>query len=310
MTNEIKDLKTLAAPSMGIARLMSGFGPQIHLAPDDETGTPPQDDPKKKEADESAENSDDNSGDDDGSDDNQDNSSAKENGSEDEKSKVSDDMAKLLRENMKRKGQVKELTEKLALFKDIDPEEFKTLKSAKLAAEQAELEAKGEFETVKNMMATQHEEAVTALNEQINGLKASLAEANSTISELTVGNDFNTSTFINEELVLTPTKARVIWGGHFAQEDGKTVAYDKPASAKERTVLVDAKGVPLSFDDAMRHLVKNDPEGEKILRSKIKPGAGSKTVTDTTTATKSNDDELKGVERIRAGLAKLDLKSS
>ncbi len=53
------------------------------------------------------------------------------------------------------------------------------------------------------------------------------------------------------------------------------VGYDKPRGAQNRTALVDQYGNAIAFDHAMRKIVEADPEKDHLLRSKVKPGAGS-----------------------------------
>jgi hypothetical protein len=81
------------------------------------------------------------------------------------------------------------------------------------------------------------------------------------------------------------------------------VAYDKPAGATDRTVLVDGSGNPLSFDKAIERIVDADPDRDTLRKSKMRAGAGS------------NNDGGKppvnigsGRERIQAALAKGGLK--
>lgn len=102
-------------------------------------------------------------------------------------------------------------------------------------------------------------------------------EAVRSISELTVGSAFAQSQFIRDELALTPSKTRVVYGNHFEFVDGKVVAFDKPAGAANRTPLVDAQGEPLAFEAALKKIVDADPDRDQLLRSKMKQGAASTT---------------------------------
>lgn len=314
MKNETKDLMNTNLAAGSLARLFNGFGPQIFLAPDDGTGNGGADDGSKNEAasedDTSKEKSTDDGTNDDGDKDQGDDDKGQETGSEEAKKKFSDDdAAALLQENMKKKGQITDLKAELKKFEGVDPAEYKALKAAQAEAAQAELEAKGEFDRVKDMMKSQHETEVSSLNDQISDLKAQLAEASGTINNLTIGTRFNDSGFIKDELVFTPQKARRLWGEHFAQENGEVVAYDKPASAADRTLLVDAKGDPLSFEDAIRHLVNNDPERDQIIRNKVKTGANSGDKTPEKAASKPDTGSLRGVDRIRVNIGNMSFGS-
>ncbi len=225
--------------------------------------------------------------------------------------KISDSEAELVREVMQKKEklnqtteQLKQANDRLAAYEGVDPEEYRKLKAAQADAERKELEAKGDWERLRQTMAEQHqkelEEVKTKSQKELEALQAQLANMNGTLQELTVGQSFATSSYIKEELVLTPLKARRVYGEHFEIEDGKVVAFDKPRGAKERTKLVDSRGMPLPFDDAIKRLVDADPDKEEMLRSKAKPGAGSET---TTTKQPEVQQKLRGVSKIAAALA-------
>jgi hypothetical protein len=226
---------------------------------------------------------------------------------------LSDEAAKLMKEVMKKKealqaaeNEKKALAERLAQFEGVDPDEYKKLVGEKKAQELQELERRGEFERIREQMAKQHEEEVKALREQLNSVSgetdSKLKEYETRITELTIGRAFGDSTFIKDELVgaLTPAKVRALFGAQFEVKDGQVVAYDKPAGAKDRTILVDASGAPLSFDAAIRKIIDTDPDRDSMLKSKLKPGAGS-----------NNDSDGRppaprvaaGADRIKAALA-------
>ncbi len=205
----------------------------------------------------------------------------------DDRSKPSDKEAQLLKEVMKNKDKLKDAQaqlnaaqEALKRFEGIDPEQVRALLTEKEERERAEMEKRGEFDRVKQQMVEAHErtlgELKTGYEGKVSELQAALQAATSTITELTIGRSFGDSSFVRENLTLTPAKARVVFGSHFEVQDGGVVAYDKPAGAEGRTVLVDAAGQPLPFDQAIERIVKADPDAEHLLRSKLKSGAGSK----------------------------------
>jgi hypothetical protein len=204
---------------------------------------------------------------------------------DDDKKKTSDEEAKLLKEVMKRKKEVEDLQTKLKAFDGIDPEEIKKLVDEKKEAEKAKREAEkkaaeaaGNIDALKKMMAEEHEKTVSELNKKIAEFESNLKSKDSTIIDLTIGQEFSVSKFIKDELVLTPAKARAVYGSHFEIKDGEIVAYDKPAGASTRTELVDGKGQHLTFEAALRKLVDIDPDRDHVLRSKMQSGAGSKTM--------------------------------
>lgn len=198
------------------------------------------------------------------------------------KAKPSDAEAKLLKDVMKHKTAAQAAADKAAAlsaelekFKGIDPVKVRELLAAKEAEETKALEARGEYDRLVKQMAERHKadlEAATAAG--ATALK-DVALLQAQIAELTVGNAFASSTFVKDETILTPSKARVLYGQHFEFKDGKVVGYDKPAGASDRTLLVDASGSPLAFEAALAAVVDADPERDHVRRSKAKPGAGS-----------------------------------
>ncbi|HDU3818621.1 DUF6651 domain-containing protein [Klebsiella pneumoniae] len=218
--------------------------------------------------------------------------------------------ADLLKESMKRKGNEQTLKEKLAQFGDVDPERVKTLLQAEAesekqrkASEEAELLRRGEFDAVKKQMVEAHDAEVADLRAQ---LELAQNEANSLkrgLIEKTVGTSFGESNFLREKVLMTPAKARVIYGSHFeVNEDGQVVGYDKPAGAKDRTILVDGSGNPLSFELAIERVLRADPEADALLRSEAKPGVGSQTKATTKVTTEAPKSAL---DKLAMGLGKL-----
>lgn len=220
-------------------------------------------------------------------------------------SKPTDREAELIKEVMEKKGKLKDaeaektrLEAELAKFQGIDPQRAKELIEQAQKAEQEQLERKGEWDKLKAQMVEAHEAEKKALADKLKELEGKLGDTAKTIDGLTVGHAFANSKFIGEELVLTPAKARVIYGDHFDVQDGQVVAYDKPRGAKDRTAYVDGRGNPLDFDGALRKIVEADPDKEQIVRSKAKPGTGSSTTGKEPTPT----GDAKGAAKIAAGL--------
>lgn len=221
------------------------------------------------------------------------------------KSGLSDKEAELLREVMEKKTKLKELEKQLAdankRFEGIDPDEVKKLLAEKKTLEEAELEKKGEWDRLKARMAEENGKAVDGFKKQLQDLGSVNQTLAKTIEDLTVGQAFANSSFITDETILTPSKARVIYGSFFEIEEGKVVAYDKPRGATSRTKFVDAAGEAVSFEDAIKKIIDLDTDKDRLLRAKSKPGAESKS---DPVKKKPEETELKGVSRIRAALAK------
>lgn len=225
--------------------------------------------------------------------------------------KPTDAEAKLLKEVMDRKKALKaereekqKLADQLKQFEGIDPEEVRKLLAEKKDAETKSLEAKGEWDRLKAQMADAHTAEKTALNTKLSESESEVSKLKKTIADLTVGGAFAQSAFIKDELSLTPNKTRVVYGAHFEFDaDGRVVGYDKPAGAAQRTMLVDGAGEPLGFEAALRKIVEADPDRDQLLRSKVKPGAASKTDgKGGKSAAAAVTDSLSGKDRIAAAL--------
>lgn len=226
----------------------------------------------------------------------------------------SDEVAKLLKENMGKKTKIKELEDQLRRFDGIDPEQVRALLDAEKSRKdkeasdekarvEKELEERKQWEALKMQMADEHGKQTKALNDQIAALQAQIAERDGKMDDLAVGNAFANSKFVNDELILTPAKARKLYSDHVEVVDGEVVVHDKPKGSTGRAPLVDASGTPLSFDAAIRRLVDADPDKDRIVRAKIKGGAGSNSSGQRTD--KVDVDNLRGTERISAALAAL-----
>lgn len=228
--------------------------------------------------------------------------------------KPTDAEAKLLKETMKAKAARQKAEADLATaqaalkaFDGIDPVKVRELLAAQTDAEKKALEAKGDYERLKQMMADEHKTTVEALRAQIAERDLTIANSSRTIDNLTVGQAFTGSTYVNDDLVLTPSKARTIYGAHFDVVDGEVVAYDKPRGENERTMFVDGAGKPLSFDAAMKKLIEADPDRDRLVKAKLKPGAGSKTI-ETKGGKEKAEPETRGMSRISLALSKGGIK--
>lgn len=229
---------------------------------------------------------------------------------------LADEKAELVREVMDKKNKLKtaqdgekEARDRLALFGDVDPERVRKMLEDESNAEKKKLEAEGDFARVKEMMAAEHKKETDGKDEEIAALKAAAASTASTIDDLTIGASFGNSKFIGESLILSPAKARVLYGNRFGIEDGATVAYDKPAGSAERTILVDANGAPLSFEVAMARIIDEDPDKESMMRTKTIPGGGSKPKAPGSKPA-PKDKGLTGAARIAASIAAAEAKAS
>ncbi|MFW6855378.1 DUF6651 domain-containing protein [Burkholderia gladioli] len=231
--------------------------------------------------------------------------------------KPSDEEARLLKENMKRKEQIEKLTSENATLKSLSAQldelggldTLRSLVQSQKDAETRALEEKGEWDRLKERMAGEHKSAVKSLEDTVADLRNQIAARDGQIVELSIGTQFSQSGFIANELTLTPSKARVIYGEHFDLKDGVVVGYDKPRGAATRTALIDGSGEPLAFEAALKKIVDADPDRDHVIKAKMKPGAGSATTVASSTArahvAARQEANRSGVSKIAAGLPSL-----
>lgn len=232
-----------------------------------------------------------------------------------EKDKPTDTEAKLLREVMGQKRKTEEasakaveLEAKLKAFEGIDPEAVRGLLADKAAADALKVKAEedrlkqaGDFESLKTRMASEHDKALKLKDDEVSNVKNVINALNKTIHELTIGSAFSASAYLKEETLLPPNKARRAYEDHFEIKDGVMNAFDKAQGAADRTPLVDARGKPLPFDEAIKSIIDADPDRDLILRSKSKPGSGT-TPGSGKTGGKEPDAEMTGLNRIAMAL--------
>jgi len=229
-----------------------------------------------------------------------------------EQPKLSDEAAKLLKENMQKKEALKRaeteiatLKQQLAPFEGLDANEIKKILDERKNEETRRMEEKGEWDRLKQSMKADHDAALTNKDKEIATLRAELGKKESLINELTIGQAFSGSDYIKTVTTLTPAKAKVIYGDHFDLVDGKVVGYDKPRGSAERTPLVDASGEPLPFEEAIKRVHNADPEKDHFTRSSIKPGAGSDSRQIKGQSKKDSLADADGITKIAAGVAGL-----
>jgi len=235
---------------------------------------------------------------------------------------TSDREAQLLKESMSRKEKIGQLEARLAEYEGVDPKAFREMQERLQVLDQKERELanaklieQGRFDEALNSMRSEHEgvlsqvrtqsaaELQAALQER-DQLKTQLGAFQAQIEDLTVGAAFGNSAFIREELVqaMNPERSRRLYGDHFDIVEGKVVGYDKPRGQEGRAPLVDKDGQPVSFDEAFKRVLSSQSDYETLIRSSVKPGAGSGTRDD-----KATDPAKKigtGVNRIAAALNK------
>lgn len=189
--------------------------------------------------------------------------------------KAKKEKADLLKEVMSKKEKLKE-------YDGIDATEAKKLLDEKKAAEEAikqaereKLEKENNWEALKKQMVEENNKTIADLKKQISGLQTELESNKKEREALFVDNKFEESKYIRENLILSPTKTKVLFGSYFEVENNELVAYNAPKGSNNRVRLVDANGDNLNFDKAIEKIVSQDPDKNTLLKSKTHIGAGS-----------------------------------
>lgn len=187
------------------------------------------------------------------------------------------------------RAQIDALKSQLAGFGDATPDEIKQLrelraqaekerKEAEAAAREAEkerLRKEGDFETLRQRMAEEHQRELEAARSRSTELDHAVTALNRQIENMALGTAFASSRFVQEEMIIGADKARRIYGAHFDVVDGQVVGYDAPRGSDKRVALVDGRGQPLVFDEAIKRLIEGDPDRDRLLKAQQKPGPGT-----------------------------------
>ena len=165
----------------------------------------------------------------------------------------------------------------LAAYGGVDPVKVAALIKKEADAEKDALAAKGEFDSVKKMMAEEHARDMKEISDKLDAERLINSGNTKLIDDLTIGAAFSTSKFIADNLIISHTKARILYGTHFEMVDGKVVGYDKPKGDASRTMLVTASGDAMPFETAFERLFSVDPDKKEMTKAKLMPGSSSST---------------------------------
>jgi hypothetical protein len=182
-------------------------------------------------------------------------------------------------------AQLAEAQAKIEKFTGIDPEaaraalkEVEDAKAKAAEAEKAKAIAEGNFERLREIQQEETAAAIKAAQEEAASAKAIADKAVADLQSSRIANAFAGSSFLQKETILSGDKAQRLFGDHVAYEDGQVVVYDKPEGAPGRAMVMNSAGKPLPFDEAIAKVVNADPDKDTLIRSKITPGASSKTI--------------------------------
>lgn len=233
---------------------------------------------------------------------------AKKKAEEEKKSGISDESAKLLKELMAKKAKEKELQDKineltgtLAKFEGIDLDEVKRQAEEKKKAEEERLAAQGQWEILKKQIIEENKKIVDAERETAKSIAEENAKLKEIVDALTVGNTFGNSSFIKNDLEISPAKVKTLYGSYFDLDGTSMIGYDKPVGAADRAPLIDASGNHLSFDESLKKIIESDPDSKPFFKIKAKQGSGSGT-SGLPPSKSASVQKLKGSDRIAKAL--------
>lgn len=219
---------------------------------------------------------------------------------------TSENEAKLLKEVMKRKAKEQEqiaeialLKDKITLFGDINIEEVKAMLATKKDADVKRLEDQGAWDSLKIQMKDEQSKIVKQRDDLILDLQSKLGLQNAVIDKLTLGSAFENSKFIESELALPSSKAKIIYGDYFEIKDDHIVAYNKSSEHADRSMLINADGDALAFEEAIKKIIDSDPDRDMLIKSKSKSGSNSITTNMTVEPSKPI---LMGLDKILSAL--------
>ncbi|MGE8141859.1 DUF6651 domain-containing protein [Novosphingobium sp. NPDC080210] len=224
---------------------------------------------------------------------------------------VAAELEQLRKEAEEARKEADEAKKQAARFKGIDPEVAKEnakkvaeAEEAKREAERKQAEAEGNFERLRELQNEDFERKLKEIEEQRDAARAEAEAIKDRLSSTTRKSAFAASKFFADETVLTAAKAERLFGDFVEVEDGVVVVYDAPAGSSKRAKIMDAKGVPLPFDTAIQKVFEKDPDHETLAKSKVKPGAGSKSEDAGNPQAKASSDRISRLANAVAQLRK------
>lgn len=209
----------------------------------------------------------------------------------------------------KAKADAAKVKAEAAKFKGIDPDKARAdakkveeAEKAKRNAEKAAAEAAGNLERLRELQNEDHQRELSAERDARAAAEARAAEAEARLARALVSSAFASSSFIAGETVLSAAKAQRLYGDYVEIKDGEVIVYDKPAGENRRAIVMDSRGNALPFNDAIKKVIESDPDKDTFLKTKIKPGAQSKSDHQPSNAGNSQS----RIQKLSAGLKALN----
>jgi hypothetical protein len=184
----------------------------------------------------------------------------------------------------------------------------KAAKEASAAAKKAEKEraaAENDVAKLREIQNEEHAAEVARIRAEKESSDKAVTDLQTQLNNIRLENAFNASKFIGEETILTGGKAQRLFSDYVDVVDGQVVVYDAPRGDAKRAKVMDNKGNALPFNDAIAKVINADPDKDSLLKSKTKPGAGSKT-----TDGKPTEQGKTRHEKLTSGLAALRAKNA
>ena len=191
-------------------------------------------------------------------------------------------------------------------YDGIDPEKAKEAMEAMAKAEKGALERKGEYDKALKMQEESFTDLIAKKDKVIDALEQKMSTLESKMKTVSVERSFSNSSFINEDVALSPNRMMQLWGDHFeVTEDGSMRAYNEPVSSRTKILLLNDHGKPASFDEALEKIISSQPDSSLFLKSKLKPGAKSSSEqASIKTQEKGDQDSVSpGFDRIRTAMS-------
>lgn len=166
------------------------------------------------------------------------------------------------------KREADELRKQIEAYKGIDPDEYKTLKAEREAAEQERAKKAGEFDKLQQQLVQKHQAELTAEQQR-------REQAEQRLQRTVIGRAFSDAVDLfgpSGKTIYLPSDAERIFGDRVQILEDGTVAVTDAAG----DVILDGKtGKPASFAVAMAEYIDSLPDKQYRLRGSGKTGSGS-----------------------------------
>lgn len=163
-----------------------------------------------------------------------------------------------------REGKESALTE-LKKFEGIDPDAARKAIEAMSKIDAKQMIDSGEVDKVKSQIKSE-------FTKQLEEKDAANAKLQASYNDLVIGNVFNSSEFLRENLAVPSDMFQASFKEHFKVEEGQVVAYDKLGN---RVISKDRVGEYATPEEALRILVESHPQKDAILKANTGSGSGS-----------------------------------